>query len=175
MRAWTLSRTGGLVRQNALVADWEERRLFDVEDVPPALKKAARSPLPAQRLWTESKARLIERYLFGFLMVTKDGTYIDAFAGPQDPDHPDTWAANLVLELRPPWLRNFYLFENHPASVVALEELRHRHPDRHVRVYQGDSNRRIHEVLNPDMMDRTPDPRGTHGCGVPALHGARVR
>ena len=29
-----------------------------------------------QRLWTESKAQLIERYLFRFLMVTKDGTYV---------------------------------------------------------------------------------------------------
>jgi len=72
---------------------WIEERLFDVEDVAPVPKHASRRSLPMQRLWTESKAQLIERYLFRFLMVTKDGTYIDGFAGPQDEQHLETWAA----------------------------------------------------------------------------------
>jgi three-Cys-motif partner protein len=63
---------------------WREDRLFDVEDVAPVPKHASRKSLPMQRLWTESKAQLIERYLYRFLMVTKDGTYIDGFAGPED-------------------------------------------------------------------------------------------
>ena len=35
-------------------------------------------------IWTEYKARLIERYLYYFVMITKHGTYIDGFAGPQE-------------------------------------------------------------------------------------------
>ncbi|MCI0628905.1 MAG: hypothetical protein L0387_45880 [Acidobacteria bacterium] len=45
------------------------------------LIKPLRNPL-----WTQNKAKLIERYLYYFVMVTKHGTYIDGFAGPQDPE-----------------------------------------------------------------------------------------
>lgn len=41
-------------------------------------------------IWTENKARLIERYLYYFVLITKHGTYIDGFAGPQYADRPDT-------------------------------------------------------------------------------------
>lgn len=34
-------------------------------------------------IWTENKAKLIERYLYYFVLVTHHGTYIDGFAGPQ--------------------------------------------------------------------------------------------
>ncbi len=54
------------------------------------------------RFWTENKAKLIERYLFYFVLVTKHGTYIDGFAGPQGV--PQNWAAQLVLETEPPLL-----------------------------------------------------------------------
>ena len=30
-------------------------------------------------LWTKNKAKLIERYLYYFVLVTKHGTYIDGF------------------------------------------------------------------------------------------------
>jgi len=64
------------VRIAQVKEQWIEERLFDVEDVAPVPKHASRRSLPMQRLWTESKAQLIERYLFRFLMVTKDGTYV---------------------------------------------------------------------------------------------------
>jgi hypothetical protein len=57
-----------------------------------------RKSAPAERLWTGNKAMLIERYLYYFVLVTKHGTYIDGFAGPQDTDRPESWAARLVLE-----------------------------------------------------------------------------
>lgn len=62
----------------------------------------------AQPVWTESKANLIQRYLQGFVYVTKHGTYIDGFAGPQNPAKPEMWAAKLVAESRPRWLRHFF-------------------------------------------------------------------
>src|SRR5712672_141396 len=37
---------------------------------------------PQHPIWTENKAKLIERYLYYFVMVTKHGAYIDGFAGP---------------------------------------------------------------------------------------------
>lgn len=45
---------------------------------PPEPKlKAIRRPI-----WTENKAKLIERYLYYFVLITRHGTYIDGFAGP---------------------------------------------------------------------------------------------
>ncbi len=38
-------------------------------------------------LWTHNKAKLIERYLYYFVLVTKHGTYIDGFSGPQSPEN----------------------------------------------------------------------------------------
>jgi hypothetical protein len=40
--------------------------------------------------------------------ITKHGTYIDGFAAPQEAEHPDMWAAKLVLEMTPKWFRNFW-------------------------------------------------------------------
>jgi hypothetical protein len=55
-------------------------------------------------MWTAHKARFIERYLYYFVQVTKHGTYIDGFAGPQQPDDADMWTAkwsfNLILQHR---------------------------------------------------------------------------
>jgi len=78
-------------------------------------------------IWTEHKAKLIERYLYYFVMITHHGIYIDGFAGPQEPDEPEMWAAKLVLESEPRWLRRFYLCEMKPSSVTALEALRDDH------------------------------------------------
>ena len=62
-------------------------------------------------IWTKSKAKLIEKYLYYFVMITKHGTYIDGFAGPQKLDKPAMWSAKLVLESEPRWFRNFYLYD----------------------------------------------------------------
>ena len=53
---------------------------------------------PFEPIWTENKAKLIERYLYYFVLITKHGTYIDGFGGPQKFTKPETWAAKLVLE-----------------------------------------------------------------------------
>jgi hypothetical protein len=51
--------------------------LLELPEGPKRKRHFARLPYP---IWTENKARLIERYLFYFVLVTKHGTYIDAFA-----------------------------------------------------------------------------------------------
>ena len=112
-------------------------------------------------VWTESKARLIERYLYYFVLITKHGTYIDGFAGPQQSESPSMWAAKCVLESRPRWLRHFHLFENNPDAYKALLDLKdsqlgrdktRREPKREVKTYLGDFNNRIAEILDPDQI-----------------------
>lgn len=117
-------------------------------------------PLPQLKhpIWTENKAKLIQRYLFLFELVTKHGTYIDGFAGPQEPDEPDKpvmWAAKLVLELRPAFLRHFYLCEKVKYKVKLLEVLKRQQPEREkgrklgrtIEIYPGDFNVNIHKIL----------------------------
>lgn len=66
-------------------------------------------------LWTRNKARLVRDYLVLFVQVTHHGTYLDGFAGPQEMDLLDTWAARLVLGVQQ--LRNFHFFEKHARSA----------------------------------------------------------
>lgn len=104
-------------------------------------------------VWTASKAALIAYYLRGFLMVTKHGTYIDAFAGPQSTD--EGWTANLVLDLEPKWLKHFALFEQEPSSVKRLQELQGHHAGRDVRVVHGDVNAELPRFLREHpIVDR---------------------
>jgi hypothetical protein len=72
----------------------------DLIDVGPRRKPSRHTFRQTRPIWTENKAKLIERYLYYFLMVTKHGTYIDGFAGPQEETgETANWAAKLVLEL----------------------------------------------------------------------------
>lgn len=134
--------------------DFFENGDFDLPklDQPPEiLFKSLSSPL-----WSENKAKLIERYLYYFVQITHHGTYIDGFTGPQAPDVPDTWSAKLVIESRPRWLRKFFLFERSPAKVKCIRELINsqpprdkakNEPSREFIVQQGDFNENITPVL----------------------------
>jgi three-Cys-motif partner protein len=112
-------------------------------------------------IWTENKARLIERYLYYFVLVTKHGTYIDGFAGPQEPDKQEMWAAKLVLESQPRWMRHFYLFEIDKKKVEMLEALKSSQPKpdrkkseprREIRIYEGDFNSGVLELLGSNCI-----------------------
>lgn len=125
-------------------------------DLPP--KTGAEKPELAklrnpERLWTGNKARLIQRYLVSFIQVTRHGTYVDGFAGPQYPTKPGSWAARLVLrDDGPQMLRHFYLFELEDPKVRMLEELAAGVRDRDVRIFPGDFNVRVDEILRPDVI-----------------------
>jgi three-Cys-motif partner protein len=106
-------------------------------------------------IWTANKAKLIERYLYYFVLITKHGTYIDGFAGPQQPDKPEMWAAKLVLENQPRWLRHIHLFEKNKKRFRELEELKkaqppkkRKEPKRQISLYLGDFNVNVHQLLN---------------------------
>lgn len=127
-------------------------KLFELEivrDLEPALRQL---PYP---IWTENKAKLIAKYIFLFELITKHGTYIDGFAGPQRPDRPEMWAAKLVLEIEPKWLRHFFLFEKSKAGCDLLNFLKASQPpirDREIEVFSGDFNANVDRVLNSERI-----------------------
>jgi three-Cys-motif partner protein len=130
----------------------------------PKLKDAEKKFKERNPIWTECKAKLIERYLFYFVQITFHGTYIDAFAGPQEPDKPEMWSAKLVLESTPRWLRNFFLFELDPSQVKLLEQLRanqpapdkkKKEPKRRIEIYPGDFNQNLVKVLAENPIPDT--------------------
>lgn len=133
----------------------ENRPLFSPEDFPeiirPAFESPSLRPLPFP-IWTENKARLIERYLYYFVLITKHGTYIDAFAGQQK-ELPGMWAAKLVLESQPRWLRRIHLIELDRKKIPSLNTLKAEQdaqpvkPPRQVEVYEGDCNAIVPEIL----------------------------
>lgn len=109
-------------------------------------------------LWTENKAKLIQRYLYYFVMVTHHGTYIDGFAGPQNPRKLGTWAARLVLHSKPKWLRHIFLFDNNREQIRLLRKLkadnRSQAPSREIRIYKGDFNSKVRLVLKANRISQ---------------------
>lgn len=120
---------------------------FPVDDLP------AEPGLPPldRPVWTDNKAHLIMRYLRYFVFITKHGTYIDGFAGPQEEKDTDTWAAKLVLESEPKWMRHFHLCDKKRSQITFLEELKAAQPPceypRNIRIYPGDFNDKVGEIL----------------------------
>lgn len=110
-----------------------------------------------QPIWTENKAQFIQHYLRYFVQVTKHGAYIDGFAGPQYLDRLDAWAAALVLESEPKWLRRFFLCEHNRKKLSLLRKLRDAHVNcldrkgksfrRKIQVLPGDFNVTIDKIL----------------------------
>jgi len=117
--------------------------------VPGSLTQSMTAPV-----WTEQKAQLIARYLRYFVFITKHGAYIDGFSAPKDPDNPNSWAAKLVLESEPRWLRQFYLCDL-PDRIAHLNELAGAQPpvaNRTIEVFPGDFNATVHEVLRSPLI-----------------------
>src|SRR3954468_6805937 len=107
------------------MSDDRQIELFSVPEAPCFEVPMRRLKHP---VWPENKAKLIERYLYYFVLVTKHGTYIDGFAGPQEEDEPGMWSAKLVLESEPRWLKHFFLFEKDPVQVERIKRLEESQP-----------------------------------------------
>ncbi|MDO9229318.1 MAG: three-Cys-motif partner protein TcmP [Syntrophales bacterium] len=123
-------------------------------DLPPESTREKEFKQLRNPIWTENKAKLIECYLYYFVLITKHGTYIDGFSGPQEPDKPGMWSAKLVLESKPRWFKNFYLFEKDPTQISKLEALKTEIVNesdprlkRKIEIYPGDFNELIPNVL----------------------------
>ena len=132
----------------------EQFELFELPTIEKSFKSLSFRSLQSP-VWTENKARLIERYLYYFVLITHHGNYIDGFAGPQEQDKPETWAAKLVLESKPQWLRKFFLCEQSKKSYDALEDLEKSQPTikgRSIHLYPGDFNKSIDKILQSGLI-----------------------
>jgi len=112
------------------------------------------------KVWTENKAQLIARYLRYFVFITKHGAYIDGFAAPKDPSNPQSWAAKLVVESEPKFLRQFFWCELELERAKYLEELAAGQPPvkpvRRYEVLVGDFNKSIDQILASGVItDKT--------------------
>src|SRR5262249_52464836 len=115
-------------------------------------------------VWTDNKARFIMRYLQYFVFITKHGTYIDGFAGPQN-EHTDApCAARLVLESEPCWMRHFHLCDAKRKQVTFLNAIKAAQPERDskgnlikrdITVYHGDFNIKVDEILKNAKISET--------------------
>lgn len=90
-------------------------------------------------------------------MVTKHGTYIDGFSGPQVEQYNDeSWSAKRVLEIQPPWLRRFILCELNPRQLEHLNQLtkerREQGDSRKIEIHPGDFNSTIDQILTPGAI-----------------------
>lgn len=130
----------------------EQLSLADVGkwEIPPVLANAVEIGALPSPIWTETKAQLIANYLRLFLMITKHGVYIDGFAGPQDRQNPNSWAAKLVVELQPPWMNSFFFCELKKSSyddLLGMIELQPKVPKRQIKHKKADFNIWVDEVL----------------------------
>jgi three-Cys-motif partner protein len=115
-----------------------------------------------QLIWSDHKARFIQQYLRYFVQITKHGTYIDGFSGPQYRDKLDAWTASLVLASEPKWLRRFYLCELDEKSIETLRELVKNQPvprsksgrklPRSVTVLPGDFNITVDQIVADGLI-----------------------
>jgi three-Cys-motif partner protein len=128
-------------------------------EIPPIQGNAVEIDALPSPIWTETKAQLIANYLHLFLLITKHGVYIDGFSGPQDKGNPDSWAAKLVLELSPPWMKSFFLCElssNSYGFLTSMIEAHPKVPGRQINHKLGDFNQWIDEILkSPRITDKT--------------------
>jgi three-Cys-motif partner protein len=109
-------------------------------------------------VWTRNKARLVQRYLRYFVFITRHGTYIDGFAGPQEPEKLETWTAGLVFDSEPKWLRNFFLCELDDRKISTLKALEGRPCEsrddqaRVVKILEGDFNEEVKNILSTGVI-----------------------
>src|ERR1700683_4342426 len=128
-------------------------------DDPPIDRSTVKLKALTHPIWTENKAKLIARYLYYFELITKHGTYIDGFAGPQNPEQLEAWSARLVLEIEPRWFRRFFLTDIGVDQFQALTNLRDQQqpmpkglPKRTINLYHGDFNIVVDEILASGLI-----------------------
>lgn len=144
------------MRRTRIAIDERQDQLFPV---PPQtgeqIQKFAQLKHP---VWTENKARLVARYLYYFVYITRSGSYIDGFAGPQQMDKPETWAENwtarLVLQEQPEKfpLRHYYLFDIGRRQVEALRNLKKVYAKQDINVYRKDFNKGVSQLLQQALI-----------------------
>ncbi len=134
-----------------------EQLPINVEDwpIPPTRTNSVFIDALPSPIWTETKAALIADYLRLFLFITRHGTYIDGFAGPQYPDREDAWAAKLVTEMTPKWFRDLFFCELKRTPFSRLKHMLDRQESvtgRELHFHEGDFNDWVTDVLASEAV-----------------------
>lgn len=119
-------------------------------DLPDQVAPVSINQAGVDPLWTENKAQLVAQYLKFFVYITKHGTYIDGFSAPKNPDNPESWAADLVVNSEPKFLKEFFLCEleaDRMHYLVQLSDNQPKTPKRHIQVLNGDFNELVDTIL----------------------------
>lgn len=140
------------VQDSRSTIEIRQLKFADVEqwEIPPVASNAVEIDVLSSPIWTETKAQLIANYIRLFLLITKHGAYIDGFAGPQDKSNPDSWAAKLVVELTPAWMKELFLCEVSKNSYADLISMLQGQPEirgRHIHHQHADFNRWVDDLL----------------------------
>lgn len=99
-------------------------------------------------LWTQHKSKLVGEYIRLFTFITKHGTYIDGFAAPQKRSDIEACSANVVLQNKPAWLKNFWLCDLDPEGCKILRELVDQDDKgRDIVILEGDFNKSVDVIL----------------------------
>ncbi|SEH22514.1 three-Cys-motif partner protein TcmP [Rhizobium sp. NFR12] len=125
------------------------------QDLPHQMAPVSIMQAGVDPVWTEHKAKLIARYLRYFVFITKHGCYVDGFAGPKNKDLADSWAAELVVNSEPRFLKQFFLCDQDPGQVSALQSLVSSQPSAPKRTFQvlpGDFNATVDQVLDSGVI-----------------------
>jgi three-Cys-motif partner protein len=131
----------------------KQQFLFDASEFPPLDDVPAEPSLKQieRPVCTANKAQLIMRYLRYFVFITKHGTYIDGFAGPQEERPCDTWSAKLVIESEPKWMRHFHLCDVKRSQVKLLRQMKASQAPcqyaRNIQIYEGNFNEKVEKIL----------------------------
>jgi len=132
--------------------------MFPMPEIVDSIVRIETSLKPIESpVWSENKAKIISKYVKYFIMITKHGTYIDAFAGPQVEEfNDDSWSAKQVLEIEPDWMRRFVLCELNANQFSHLERLvaerRSKGDKRKIELYKGDCNIALLDALSKNPL-----------------------
>ena len=116
----------------------------------------------SEKVWTVNKSDLIAKYLYGFLSVTRNGIFIDAFSGPQnESSDSDSWTAKKVLNMDSVFLKKAYLFDLSDKQIEKLNQMVSEFKSKDLKyapkifIFQGDSNSNIPQILSQNEHEIT--------------------
>lgn len=161
-----LKRSSRQVKQDSPgpeLADLEDDGQNALFEMPPDRLEKIALKTPQKPVWTENKGLLVAEYLSLFLFVTRRGTYIDGFGGPQALEFPHSWAARLVLSLNTAgdhhfFLNRFHLFDLSPFQIKQLDKMiKEVGGEQDIRLWPpSDFNKAMDALLVPDHLPDQP-------------------
>lgn len=95
---------------------------------------------------------MICEYIHLFLVITKNGVYLDLFAGPQSGSYDKNWSVKRVMELRSegsPSIRHYAVCDKKRSQIKLLRLLKEEHQQKShaFKIYKGDANEKVASML----------------------------